>query len=185
MSRRGKDPLRVLSDRARASLEQLGRATSAPAGIVARARALLAVADGCSYTEAARRVGRRSGDAVGALVARFNREGLAAVAPRHGGGPRVRYGAAERERILAEVQRTPDREQDQTATWSLTTLPRALRRAEDGLPKVSPYTIWCVLPAADLSWPRARSWGHTGLAKRRRTAGEVEIHDPDATVKRG
>src|SRR5881398_3090938 len=119
MSRRRKDPLRAVTDSERASLEQLSRATSAPAGIVTRARALLAVADGCSYTEAARRVGRRAGDAVAELVARFNRAGLAAVEPRHGGGPRVKYGAAERERILAEVQRRPERERDTTATWSL------------------------------------------------------------------
>jgi transposase len=185
MTRRRKDPLRALTDRERASLEEVGRAMSAPAGIVARARALLAVADGCSYTEAARRVGRRSGDAVGELVARFNREGLAAVEPRHGGGPRVKYGAAERERILAEVQRTPDRQADKTATWSLTTLQRALRNAADGLPEVSTYTIWCVLHEADLSWQRDRSWCHTGLARRRRKHGEVEVHDPDATVKRG
>jgi transposase len=185
MSRRRKDPLRVVTDSERASLEQSGRATSAPAGVVARARALLAVADGCSYSEAARRVGRRSGDAVGELVGRFNREGLAAVEPRHGGGPRMKYGAAERERILAEVRRRPDRERDKTATWSLTTLQRALRTAADGLPEVSTYTIWCVLHEGDLSWQRDRSWCHTGVAKRRRKAGEVEVHDPDATVKRG
>ena len=185
MSRRRKDPLRALTDGERASLEQVGRATSAPAAVVTRARALLAVAEGCSYTEAARRVGRRSGDAVGALVARSNREGMAAVEPRHGGGPTVTYGATERERILAEARRTPDRERDGTATWSLTTLQRALRRAEDGLPRVSTYTIWCVLHAADLSWQRDRSWCHTGLAKRRRTHGEVEVRDPDATAKRG
>ena len=185
MSRRRKDPLRALTDDERARLDQLGRATSAPAALVTRARALLAVADGCSYTEAARRVGRRSGDAVGELVARFNREGLAAVEPRHGGGPRSKYGPAERARILAAVRRTPDRERDQTATWSLTTLQRALRSAEDGLPHVSTYTIWCVLHEADLSWQRDRSWCLTGSAKRRRKSGEVEVHDPDATVKRG
>jgi transposase len=185
MSRRRKDPLRALTDDERTRLEEVGRATSAPTTLVTRARALLAVADGCSYTGAARRVGRRSGDAVGELVARFNREGLAAVEPRHGGGPRVTYGAAERERILAEVRRTPDRERDQTATWSLTTLQRTLRSAEDGLPEVSTSTLWCVLHEADLSWQRDRSWCHTGVAKRRRKAGEVEVHDPDATVKRG
>jgi len=185
MSRRRKDPLRALTEGERESLEQLGRATSAPAGVVARARALVAVADGCSYTEAARRGGRRSGDAVAELVARFNREGLAAVEPRHGGGFRVAYGPAERERILAEVRRTPDRERDKTATWSLTTLQRALRSAEDGLPAGSTYTIWCVLHEADLGWQRDRSWCHTGLARRRRKAGEVAVHDPDATVKRG
>ena len=185
MSRRRKDPLRALTVGERARLEQLGRAASAPAALVPRARALLAVADGCSYTEAARRVGRRSGDAVGGLVARFNREGLAAVEPRHGGGPGVKHGAAERERILAEVRRTPDRERDKTATWSLTTLRRAPRTAADGLPEVSTHTIWCVLHAADLSWQRDRSWCHTGLARRRRKHGEVEVHDPDAAAKRG
>jgi Homeodomain-like domain len=185
MSRRRKDPLRALTDSERTGLEELGRATSAPAGVVARARALVAVAEGCAYTEAARRVGRRSGDAIGGLVARFNREGLSAVEPRHGGGRRVKYGAAERERILAEVHRPPDRERDKTATWSLTTLQRALRGAEDGLPEVSTDTIWCVLREADLGWQRDRSWCHTGLAKRRRKAGGVGVHDPDATVKRG
>lgn len=184
MSRRRKDPLRALTEGERARLREVARATSAPAAVVTRARAVLAVADGCSYTEAARRVGRRSGDAVADLVARFNREGVAAVEPRHGGGPPVRYGAAERARILAEVRRTPDRERDGTATWSLTTLQRALRRAGDGLPEVSTYTIWCVLHAADLSWQRDRSWCHTGLAKRRRKHGEVEVHDPDATAKK-
>jgi transposase len=185
MSRRRKDPLRALTESERASLEQLSRALSAPAGIVARARVLLAVADGCSYTEAARRVGRRSGDAVAHLVARFNPEGLAAIEPRHGGGPRVKYGSAERERIMAEVHRTPDRERDKTATWSLTTLQRALRRAEDGLAQVSTYTIWRVLHETDLSWQRDRSWCHTGRATRRRKSGEVEVHDPDAPAKRG
>src|SRR3954453_14711749 len=112
MSRGRKDPLRALTAAERGVRGGLGRATSAPAGVVARARALVAVADGCSYTEAARRVGRGSGDAGGELVSRFNRGGLAAIEPCHGGGPRAKYGAAERERILAEVRRTPDRERD-------------------------------------------------------------------------
>jgi hypothetical protein len=67
----------------------------------------------------------------------------------------------------------------------MTTRQRALRTAEDGLPEVSTYTIWCVLHEADLSWQRDRSWCHTGLARRRRKHGEVAVHDPDATVKRG
>jgi hypothetical protein len=50
------------------------------------------------------------------------------------------YGPAERDRILAEFRRPPDRQRDGTATRSLNTLQRALRRAPDGLPKVSTYT---------------------------------------------
>jgi len=63
---------------------------------VARARALLAVADGRSYTTAAALVGRRTGDTVGRWVVGFNRGGLTALMPRHGGGHRVRYGASSK-----------------------------------------------------------------------------------------
>lgn len=185
MTRRRLDPLRPLTRGERADLERLSRSQSAAAGAVVRARMLLAVAAGCSYVGAARTVGRRDGDAVTALVARFNCEGLTAVEPRHGGGPSPKYSASDRERILAEARRAPDRQRDGTATWSLTTLQRALRRAADGLPEVSTYTIWCVLHAADLSWQRDRSWCKTGVARRRRKHGEVEVHDPDAGAKKG
>lgn len=184
MTRRRQNPLRPMTSGEHADLERLSRSESGAAGAVVRARMLLAVADGCSYVAAARTVGRRDGDAVTALVARFNREGLTAVEPRHGGGPIPKYTARERERILAEARRAPDRERDGTATWSLTTLQRALRRADDGLPEVSTYTIWCVLHAADLSWQRDRTWCKTGVAKRRRKHGEVEVHDPDAVAKK-
>ena len=172
MSRRQKDPLRPLTAEERQFLEKLARAQSEPASHVARARALLAVAAGQSYTAAAQAAGRRAGDAVGQLVARFNREGCAAVATKHGGGPQTVYTAAVQERILAEARRTPDREQDQTATWSLTLLQKALRRAPDGLPTVSTYTIWWVLRGAGWSWQKSRSWCDTGTVERRR-GGEV------------
>jgi transposase len=98
----------------------------------------LAIADGASYTAAAHQVGRRHTETISAWVSRFNRDGLAAVRPGHGGGARVRYGADAQQRILAEWARTPQREQDGTATWSLGLslglLQRALRRAPDGLP---------------------------------------------------
>lgn len=117
-----------------------------------RAKELLAVADGASYQAAARAAGRHSGDAVAHLVARFNRDGLAALVERHGGGQPKRYTQAEQERILQEVRRTPDREQDRTATWLLVTLQGALRRTPGGLPGVSTYTIWGVLHEAGFRW---------------------------------
>jgi transposase len=118
-------------------------------------------------------------------VARFNREGLAAVTPRHGGGPPVRYGATEQRRILEEVQRAPDRAREGTATWSLSTLQRALRGAEDGLPRVSTYTIWQTLHGAGLSWQQSRTWCATGMAVRKRKQGGVAVvHDPDAVGKK-
>jgi transposase len=184
MARRPKDPLRPLTPDEHACLTQLSRARSEPASQVARAKALLAVAAGQSYQDAAAAAGRRSGDAVAHLVARFNAEGLAALEPGHGGGPPVRYSLAERERILAEVRRPPDREQDGTATWSLTTLQRALRQAPDGLPEVSTYTIWRVLRDAGFSWQQSRTWCNTGTVLRKRKRGLVRVEDPDATVKK-
>jgi hypothetical protein len=138
MSRRTKDPLRTLSAEERTELERLGRSGRAPAAVVAHATAVLAMANGASDTAAAAAAGRRSGDAVAHLVARFNRNGLEALSPRPGGGPAAPYPSVERERILTEARRPPEHEPDGTATWSLVTLQRALRRAPDGLPPVSP-----------------------------------------------
>ena len=185
MTRRQKDPLRVLTEEERKLLVRVSRSHAEPAAHVARAKALLAVADGMSYTQAAKTAGRRSGEAVSHLVSRFNREGLAALEPGHGGGRRTIYAASERERILAEVRREPDREKDGTATWSLSTLRRALRRTPDGLPEVSTYTIWKVLKEAGFDWQRTRSWCETGKVKRKRKSGEVvEVIDPDAEAKK-
>jgi transposase len=184
MARLPKDPLRPLTPDEHAWLERLSRSRAEPAAQVARAKALLAVAAGQRYTEAARTAGRRSGDAVAQLVARFNREGLAALKPGHGGGQPKRYTRAEQERILREVRRAPDRDADRTGTWSLATLQRALRQAPDGLPAVSTYTIWCVLHEAGLRWQRDRSWCETGTAIRTRKSGTVTVRDPDAEAKK-
>ena len=166
MSRRKKDPLRPLTDAECRALTQLSRSQSA------------------SAVQAARAAGRRPGDAVSHLVARFNLEGLAAVSPRHGGGqPRV-YDHAARERVLREVRREPTPEADGTATWSLSTLRGSLRSAPDGLPKVATSTIWQVLHEAGLSYQRSRTWCPTGAALRKRKAGTVLVTDPDAESKK-
>ena len=184
MARLPKDPLRPLTPDEHAQLERLSRSHAESAAQVARAKALLAVAAGQRYTEAARTAGRRSGDAVAQLVARFNREGLAALEPGHGGGQPKRYTRAEQERILREVRRAPARDADRTGTWSLATLQRALRQAPDGLPAVSTYTIWCVLHEAGLRWQKDRSWCETGTAIRERKSGTVTVRDPDAEAKK-
>jgi hypothetical protein len=185
MAQRRRIQLRGVTAEERADLERIARAGSERADRVARAKTLVAVADGMRFVEAARQVGRRSGDAVAHLVERFNAEGLAALEPRHGGGPPVRYGQAERERILREFRRVPDRAEDGTATWSLTTLRRALRRAPDGLPTVSTATILQVLWATGYSWQRDRTWCSTGTARRKRRDGTVVTTvDPHAAPKK-
>jgi hypothetical protein len=54
-----KDPLRPLRPEERSHLERLSRALGLPAALVARAKVLLAVANGYSYTAAAQLAGRR------------------------------------------------------------------------------------------------------------------------------
>ena len=184
MGRRAKEPLRRLKEEERDYLEQMSRASSAPAVQVLRAKLLLKVAAGASYQAAAQAEGRRSGEAVAHLVSRFNRDGVEALEPRHGGGPQVVYGALERERIMAEVRRQPDREMDGTASWSLSTLQRALRQAPDGLPRVSRETILTTLHQAGWSWQKDRSWCQTGKVLRKRKTGTVEVTDPDTTAKK-
>jgi len=184
MSRRRKDPLRALTDDERQELVRLRRCRAAPAVRVARAIMLLAVAGGSDYQQAARAAGRRSGDAVSHLVSRFNREGLAVLDPRHGGGHTPTYDTAARDRILREVARPPTPEVDGTSTWSLTILRRVLRAAPDGLPRVSTFTIWQVLHTAGYAFQRTRTWCPTGQAVRKRKAGAVTVTDPDAAAKK-
>jgi transposase len=184
MSRHRNDPLRLLTTDERKELTRLSRSQTAPAAQVDRARALLAIADGASYTAAAHLVGRGHNETISAWVSRFNREGLSAVRPHHGGGPRIRYGADAQQRILAAWARAPERATDGTATWSLSLLRKALRQAPDGLPQVSTFTIWRTLHEAGLSWQKSRTWCETGVAMRQRKHGVVRVSDPDAIVKK-
>jgi transposase len=138
MSRLKKDPPRPLSEDEAAVLTRLSRSGSHSATRVAPASLILAVARGGDYQQAAESIGRRSGDAVSHLAARFHAEGIAALDPRHGGGRAPIYDEPARGRILREARRQPTPEADGTASWSLTTRRKALRSAPDGLPRVSP-----------------------------------------------
>src|SRR5258706_16465253 len=121
-------PLRAMIPEEERAMQRTATATSERVDVVKRARALLGVRAGQSYTQAARAVGYKSGDSVSQLVERFNQQGLAALHIAGGRGRKVQYSAAQRERILAELQRVPERTHDGTATWSLKMLERALRR---------------------------------------------------------
>jgi len=184
LTRHKKETLRALSDDERKVLEQLSRSDCEPAGQVAHAKGLLAVAAGKPYTEAAAVAGRKAGDTVARWVSEFNVQGLTALVRKHGGGAVCQYGPPERERILREVRRQPTPAQDGTATWSLQLLCRSLRRAPDGLPKVSEDTIRTVLREAGFTWQQSRSWCQTGQVVRKRKSGPVTVVDPDAEAKK-
>jgi hypothetical protein len=66
----------------------------------------------------------------------------------------------------------------------LSTLPKALRSAPDGLPRVSTDTLWQVLHGAGYSHQRTRTWCPTGTALRRRKAGAVVVTDPGAAPEK-
>lgn len=184
MTRRKKAPLRSLSDEEQTQLKKLRRSQSQPTTNVLRAKAILAVAEGSDYTSVAQQVGLRCGDTVSKWVSRFNIEGLASLQPRYGGGAVVQYSEREKQRILTEFQRQPERHRDGTATWSVATLQRALHQAPDGLVDISTYTIWQVLKGAGYSWQKSRSWLKTGQAKRIRKGRLVIVTDPDTIAKK-
>lgn len=184
MTRRKKTPLRPLSDEEHTELKKLSRSQSQSSASVMRTKAILAVAEGSDYTSAAQLVGLRCGDTVSKWVSRFNSEGLTSMLPRHGGGAVVQYNEREKQRILTEFQRQPERQIDGTATWSVATLQRALRQAPDGLTQISTYTIWQILKEAGYSWQHSRTWLKTGQVKRIRKGRLVIVTDPDAVAKK-
>jgi transposase len=176
-------PLRTMTPEEARAVQHTAKASSERVDVVQRARALLAVRAGQAYTQAAREAGYKSGDSVSQLVERFNQQGLAALHIAVGRGRKAQYTAAQRDRILQELQRVPDRQVDGTATWSLVTLERALRR--EALPQVSASTIRAVLHEAGYRFGKTRTWCPTGTAVRKRAGRPVTVQDPKAGEKSG
>lgn len=177
-----REPLRPLRPAEQAVLQRIVNSSSARVDQVRRAAALLAVAQGEAVIHAARQAGLRSGTTVADLVARFNRQGLAAVHIAPGRGRKPTYTSEARARIVATAQRQPHRRTDGTATWSLITLQRSLRSS--GFAELGTSTIRRVLQDAGSSYQRTRTWCPTGTAQRKRKTGVVTVVDPDTEQKR-
>jgi EmrB/QacA subfamily drug resistance transporter len=155
--------------------------TAAPServDVVRQAQAIPAVHVGHPSTQAAHAAGFQSGDSVRWLVERFNWRGLASLTLATGRGRQAPCTAAQRERIVQELQRAPDHHADSTATWSLKMLERALGRG--ALPQVSVSTIRVVLHETGYRFGRPRTWCPTGTAVRQRHGRPVTIPDPRA-----
>lgn len=182
MARAQKEPLRPLTVAEHQALERVSKASSERVDTVRRARALQRVGHGHTFAQAAREVGFGSVTTVASLISRFNERGLGALRIAAGRGRRVTYDTDARARIVAVAQQEPDRRADQTATWSLATLQRRLRR--DGLPQVGATTIRRVLHDAGSSYQRTRTWCPTGTAVRKRKDGPVRVIDPRTEEKK-
>jgi transposase len=115
-------------------------------------------------------------------VERFNQRGLAVLVIAPGRGRKPTYHAEERAQVLQEVQRQPDRERDQTATWSLKLLERALRK--EALPRIGATTIGRILHEEGYSVQRDRTWCETGYTLRKRKDGIYRVRDPHAQKKK-
>ena len=123
-----KEPLRAVTAAEHTRLDQVAKASSERADRVRRATALLAVVHGPASPQPRGGPACGAASTVTALVARFNRQGLAALTIAAGRGRKPTYDPAARAQIVATAQRAPERKADGTATWSLSTLERTLRR---------------------------------------------------------
>lgn len=181
MGRKQNEPLRAVTQQEQQELQRVVKATSERVDRMRRAKCLLAVAAGKTWTEAGQQASM-SRQAVAKVVRRFNAHGLASLSIAPGRGRKTTYQSAQRQRILQEQQREPDREEDGTATWSLSTLQRALRKS--ALPRVGATTIGRVLHEAGYRFGHTRTWCATGTALRKRKAGVVTVYDPRTEEKK-
>ncbi len=181
MGARPKISLRPLSQAEQQAFQRVAKASSERVDTVKRAKALLAVAAGKSLTQAGLLAGL-SREGVSQLVERFNQRGVAVLVIASGRGRKPTYRTQERARVVQEVRRQPDRVSDQSATWSLKLLQRALRRAN--LPAIGSTTIWRILHEEGYRLQRDRTWCDTGTASRVRKDGVYRVQDPQAQKKK-
>jgi transposase len=181
MGARANIALRALSETEQHSLQRVAKASSERVDVVKRAKALQAIAAGQTLTQAGRASGL-SREGVSQLVERFNQRGLAALMIASGRGRKPTYGTEARAQVVREVHRQPDRERDQTATWSLKLLQRALRRG--GLPAIGATTIGRILHEEGYRLQHDRTWCDTGTAYRVRKDGVYRVRDPQVQEKK-
>jgi transposase len=160
-----KEPLRVLGEQERQTVQRIVRATSERLDVIKRARALLAVATGQSCSAAAREAGFASSDTVCRLVARFNRQGILALLIGAGRGRQPTYSHEDRQKVVETLKSEPVRKVDASATWSLSLVQHKLR--ETGEPSVGASTIGRVLHQAGYAYGQSRTWCQTGMVLRK------------------
>jgi transposase len=182
MGRPVKESLRPFSRPEEQELQRVVQASSERVDSVRRAKALLAVAAGKSRTAAGQEAGL-SREGVSQVIKGFNQRGLDILSIATGRGRKPTYTSEHHARILAEVQREPDRKADQSATWSLLLLRGALRK--EALPEIAAETIRQVLHEAGYTYQRTRSWVRTGYALRKRKSGTVTTYDQETPEKKG
>ena len=156
MGAQQKRPLRQLTPQEREELSQKATSASERVNMEKKAKALLAVADGWTFSEAGRRVGM-SRDGVSQLVERFHHRGMEALSIAPGRGRKPTYTSQDHEQILQEIQRRPTWDVDQCTVWSLPLLQKSLHAK--GFLDICPKTIRLVLQAHGWKYQQTtRTW---------------------------
>ena len=129
-----------------AELERLSRSRSGEVRLAGRARMILACLRGQRNEEIARELSVRP-NTVGQWRRRFAKNGIAGLrdAPRPGKPPR--YGAALRDRVLAQIETPPPAGM---ASWDGGSLAHALGVSDDA--------VWRILRKEGIQLQRHRSW---------------------------
>ena len=180
MSRHQKDPLRPLT-----ADERTGADPPEPFAERPRrgSRARPSAVGDCGWRELH---GRRSSGRTTATTrpsppgsAASTARGSPPCGPRHGGGPRIRYGADAQQRILAEWARTPERETGRHGHLVVEPAAESLAPGS-GRPAAGEHGSRSArtLHEAGLSWQKSRTWCETGVALRNRKHGVVRVSDP-------
>ena len=156
MGAQQKRPLRQLTQQEREELSQKATSISERVSTVKKAKALLAVADGWTFTGAGRQLGM-SRDGVSQLVERFHQRGVEAVSIAPGRGRKPTYTSQDHQQILQEIQRRPTWDVDQCTVWSLPLLQKSLHAK--GFLDICPKTIRLVLQAHGWKYQQTtRTW---------------------------
>jgi transposase len=123
----------AITDEQRSKLSKWAQSRTLPAGNVFRARLILALADGTSYSRIVETL-QTTAPTISRWKQRFEEQGMAGLEPRHKGSqPRVAH-AAMQARIARKTQQKPS---DGSTHWSCRKMAEAL-----GLSKSTVQRVW-------------------------------------------
>jgi len=132
-----------LTQEQRKELKQWAQSRTLPAGDVFRARLILALADGWSYTQIKQRL-HTSAPTISRWKQRFEQEGIAGLEPQHKGSqPRV-ADAQVPARIARKTQQKPP---DGSTHWSCRKMAEAM-----GVSKSTVHRVWAQARLKRIGW---------------------------------
>jgi len=156
----------ALTDEQRKELKQRAQSRRLPAGDVFRARLILALADGWSYTQIKQRW-HTSAPTISRWKQRFEQDGIAGLEPQHKGSqPRV-ADAQVQARIVRQTRQKPP---DGSTHWSCRKMAEAM-----GVSKSTVQRVWAQARLKPHRLGRYMASDDPQLRKRRTLSGCISI----------